>query len=608
MQVHLSETVNYVNNVNNYSVNIATVYDDWVGQVKLLEADIQYLTDEEVLNKLPYEFTETTEYIGNLWRPVKYALGNIGKVFQDLQDVQISDTENFYLSRFGIQNAKPFIQDSDNYETIADYWNEISDLTTNFRTAATQMTTRNEKAVVDLDNLTLKKERDFAVMAIIIGVIVSILLVIFVRILTGRITKRIMNVRDISGSLKKKDFTVDINPNGSSEMKDLMINMNQMIEELNAFLDTVKKTATKAKMSGASITDSANSTAAATTQIDANIESIRKEFDQISLSVEKSVSIISEMDRQVDNLVHYNERQTKSMDDAKQTVIEVAQTLKNISEMASSRSRDAKEMNTLVEDGDEKIKFSAKKLEEIKNQLKEIGGIVKIINEIASQTNLLSMNAAIESAHAGEAGKGFSVVAAEIRSLAENTGVNAKKIKEAINEIVDTVSDANVAGAQASEAFGKVRVNADHVVQSMEEISGDISKIDMQMQSIKEKTEETAQAANEISGYSAQLAEKQKNVIQEVESMNNRFTQAQNGIREIKNGTADIVNRVTEVSANSSDSYKNMEELESILSEFKTQKEELEIMEEAKSLSDQENGADDLESPSEEIVAVASEE
>lgn len=580
MQGHLIDTVNFVNNINNYGVVTASVYDEWEASTGLLKDDIDFLTKSKDRESLPPEFDEALDYIPDLWRSIKLSLGYIGDHFKDLQELEITDNENFYLKQMGISNAKPFLAESPNFTEIYEIWRSVSELITNFRTNALDMAEMNEESITQLSTLCIQKENQFAVTAILIAVAASIILVVFVLIITGGITKRIRIVRDFSGKLKEKDFTANIKPNGSSEMKDLMNNMNGMAGELNDFLLVVKGTAAKAIESGYRINESADSTAAATTQIDANIESITREFDQISESVAKSVDIIADMNRQVDNLVHYNNRQTQSVDDMNKTVLAVADTLTGITRMAEDRSRDAQEMHNLVADGDEKIKITAKMLDEIKNQLNEISGVVRIINDIASQTNLLSMNAAIEAAHAGDSGAGFSVVAGEIRSLAESTTANAKKIKESVGKIVDTVVNANDASVQASEAFGKVRENADQVINSMQEISNGIVHIDDQMNTIRSKTEETAVAAGEISSFCEKLADKQKNVSDEVSTMDGLFAQAQEGIHEIKKGTSDIVLRVTEVSDNSKDSYRNMTDLENILEEFKT-KEQEEVSEEA---------------------------
>ena len=114
-----------------------------------------------------------------------------------------------------------------------------------------------------------------------LGIVFSIVLFIYILSSTSKVTLHIKDVRDLSSALAEKDFTVDIKPDGSNEMRDLMSNVNGMINEINDFFIIVKKTAAKAISTGYSINDSATSTAAASTQINANIESITKEFEMI---------------------------------------------------------------------------------------------------------------------------------------------------------------------------------------------------------------------------------------------------------------------------------------------------------------------------------------
>ena len=200
----------------------------------------------------------------------------------------------------------------------------------------------------------------------------------------------------------------------------------------------------------------------------------------------------------------------------------------------------------------------------------EVKNIVTIINSVANKTNLLSMNAAIESAHAGEAGKGFGVVAGEIRSLAEETQKNAIRINDVVQNIVNSVYAANESSKEASVAFGKVSKQAESIITSLQEITSGIGRIDQQMHQIKDRTEETAEAADKINSYCGEISEKQLLVSKEVTSINDLFVDTTISIKKMRQGTEDITKRMKEVSNSSKDSYKNMTDLENILEEFKT--------------------------------------
>ncbi len=577
MQTSLTEAVNYVNNINLYSAKFSTVADNWEKRVVNLRENVDYIMKSEERSALPEEFLDAMKYLPDVWRTINITLGNLSLSFKELQAIQLDKDGDFYFSSMGIQMGKVFLKETPYINDVTKCWTKLSEMMPTFLESYDIMDEMNHECMIRLDEITAQREKQFTYLSIFLACLSSLSLLIVVRLMTGNITKRIKRVRDISLQLAEKDFTVALKPSGSSEMKNLMANMNNMVNELNDFFLVVKKSAAKAIDSGLQITNSANSTAAATTEIDAHIESITNEFEQITASVGKCVHAIAEMNRQVDNLSHFNSRQTQAIDNSNRTVMEASATLEKISSMAEHRARSAQEMHELVANGDEKISHTAKMLEEVKNQLTEITGVVKIINDIASQTNLLSMNAAIESAHAGDAGQGFAVVAGEIRTLAESTSVNAKKIRESIKGIVDTVASANDASKEASLAFGRVRENADKVINSLQDIAHEIVSIDDHMKNIREKSDETAIAAGEINTFCGRLAEKQKDVSDEVTSMNVLFSEAMGGIREIKRGTSDIVSRITEVSDNSKDSYKNMTDLENILDEFKTK--ELEITE-----------------------------
>lgn len=152
-------------------------------------------------------------------------------------------------------------------------------------------------------------------------------------------------------------------------------------------------------------------------------------------------------------------------------------------------------------------------VEEIAGNIDTISEMVDIINNIASQTNLLSMNAAIEAAHAGDAGKGFAVVADEIRKLAETSGENAKEISRVLTGILENINHASDSSKQTSAAFesingevSKVSSAFDEILSSAAELSSGGEQIRRSMHLLEDITVTVRENAGNISGNSASIS------------------------------------------------------------------------------------------------------
>ncbi|MDE5898801.1 MAG: hypothetical protein K2H09_06000 [Treponemataceae bacterium] len=570
VQLGLADITNYLNTTVSWAIEPDAIHDNWKSKIVTLNKKFHELEDDPVCRFFSDGLSGKITEALSVWTRVVSKINPFNAQYKNMQDVQLPQEIADFVRRNGIQAAAENYPDS---EEIQDVYSQqllihtqMRDIMKEETALALVMADVNEMLL----NLVARYSLYFNGALILLSLVFCAILFIFILHSTSKITIDIRDVRDFSSALARKDFTTEITPHGSNEMQALMNNMNGMVSEINDFFIIVKKTAARAISSGYSINDSAISTTAATTQINGSIKSITREFEQINDSVARAVVAVDEINSHIKTLVEDNTENTAAIDESSAAISAMSGTLIKIRESAEARSRSAEEMRSLVADGDEKINATTMVLENVMSQLDEIGEVITIINAVAEQTNLLSMNAAIESAHAGEYGKGFAVVAEEIRKLAEETADNALKINEAITKVIAKVTEANESSRAASGAFSRVSTRSREVIDSFDEITKGIEALDNQTRQVTHKTDITASSAAKIHGYCTNLAEHQETVASEITSISLLFNEAVADIQEIQTGTEDIVKRMTDVGTLSKESYKNMTDLENVLEQFKT--------------------------------------
>jgi methyl-accepting chemotaxis protein len=194
------------------------------------------------------------------------------------------------------------------------------------------------------------------------------------------------------------------------------------------------------------------------------------------------------------------------------------------------------------------------------------------IASIASRTNLLAMNAAIEAAHAGEAGRGFSVVADEIRKLSEATGQNVKLISANIKGTIESVRTASETNRRAIDIFGQIGQETDSVSEAMEEIARGLAEMAAGTGEILKGVAESVSITTKVKDAVTTMDEKVRQSTRDLEALDESAAEVRRGLSAIAERLDDILAEARTVSAAGRDNETGLLHLSEALDRLRGEK------------------------------------
>ena len=404
---------------------------------------------------------------------------------------------------------------------------------------------------------------------IFISLILFAVCFVIVYMLSRSLKSYFKRVSGVFEKIASGDLTGRLEVKRNDEIGSVIVNLNKALENNRSMVSALKNEAERMEAVSSTLSSNMEETSATVRQINGTVTSVKEKAISQAAGVTETSATVEQITGRLTRLFSDIETQSEHIESSVDAVTKIVNDTSDITKTLEQSNELIKNVYAQTRVGKDGAKAANEVVAQISEKSTALFEASQIIQNIAGQTNLLAMNAAIEAAHAGESGKGFAVVASEIRKLAEESNAQGKRIGLVIKETAEIISNLTEMGLKAEQSFigvydsvSQISEKEDSIVQAMRGQDTNGRNIIASIKKINEITSEVKAGASEMLAGGKQIAV-------EMQRLSEITRDTTGSMNEIASGAEQITYAVEEVNEITRKNKMSIENLASEVRKFK---------------------------------------
>ncbi len=399
----------------------------------------------------------------------------------------------------------------------------------------------------EVNSLLTRRSRNITFIASGVNIVLLIaVLMVIIGIVSG-VSKSIRSLLESVQVMAEKDLSQPVPVWGRDEITSISKSLEILRLSFSRRLKVANEMSGDTVEVGGDLSSITQETAAAITQISSNISSMALQIQKVSESLNSSADENAQVSSSISDLNQGFHKTRQAFELTAELIDQLLKAFGRISELSSQRRERAEHLGRMSAERIAEIREMVQSIQSVEESSQNMGKILTGINEIAEQTSILSMNAAIQAARAGDAGKGFSVVADEIRALALSTGEQSSTMRDMMSGIINSLNQVSRASRGTQESFAHFESEINGLVSAFGEIGTSVDDMTGTVNDVRSHISEVDDLSASAVSQSEDIKDSAAQMSTELDELKHVGEEISNGFREITQSVGEITDAVTSI-------------------------------------------------------------